>query len=99
MIQISTDERQNSSSFSGGYGGRINASVVSSSGKDFLASVKDYMPKFNEEKTTEARSSTTSRTSMGINGFDQVTVLSGATITAYGTSIFQRLRLLDGINY
>ena len=30
---------------------------------------------------------------------EDCTVISGASITAFATSIFQRLRLLDGINY
>lgn len=66
--------------------GKINQSVLSLSNK------------FSQERSTDPRSSTTSTITTD-GAMEQSTVLSGATITAKAYSIFQRLRLLDNINY
>jgi len=49
---------------------------------------------------TDSLNDTSRNTSVDQKGNpENVTELEGATITAYASSLFQRLRLLDGINY
>ena len=61
---------------------------INLSGRDTVAERDSSMNDSSRNTTIDAKGNP-----------ENVTELEGATITAYASSLFQRLRLLDGINY